>query len=365
MALSGLKEANESHGWYNGRGPDRQGPAVQPLPVQRLHRPARFGLAAHDHEREAPGVACFPVLGDFHSSNFAQGIEQSTHLGLGRIEIQVPDKDLSHRAPSVNGPELQSSKALWDNPNKKFRMGRDLEAVKIPPEEIGDSAIMTPGRKQVAKTILPTCLLALVAGSLFAAVEEGFVPLLDGQSLNGWLLVYKKNSGRGYLVEDGKIVCPPDGGGNLLTVEEFANFVFRFEFRMEPGGNNGVGIRAPISGDIAYSGMEIQILDHEHPKYKDWLKPAQRHGSIYGVVPAKTGHLKPAGEWNEEEITANGRRITVTLNGAVIVDADLDSVKDPDILKQHPGLARTTGRIGFLGHGSRVEFRNIRIKELP
>jgi len=82
-------------------------------------------------------------------------------------------------------------------------------------------------------------------------------------------------------------------------------------------------------------------------------------------VPAKTGYLKPAGQWNQEEITANGRRIMVKLNGTVIVDADLDTIKDPAILKKHPGLLRTKGRVGFLGHGSRVEFRNIRIKELP
>ncbi len=111
--------------------------------------------------------------------------------------------------------------------------------------------------------------------------------------------------------------------------------------------------------------MEIQILDHDHEKYKGRVKPTQYHGSIYDVVPAKTGALNPAGEWNREEITANGRQIKVTLNGKVIVDANLDDVKDPAVLQKHPGLARTSGRIGFLGHGSRVEFRNIQIKELP
>jgi hypothetical protein len=111
--------------------------------------------------------------------------------------------------------------------------------------------------------------------------------------------------------------------------------------------------------------MEIQILDHDDPQYKGWLKPAQHHGSIYDVVPAKTGFLKPLGEWNYEEITANGRQITVKLNGTMIVDANLDDVKDPVLLKKHPGLARTDGHIGFLGHGSHVEFRNIRIKDLP
>jgi hypothetical protein len=141
--------------------------------------------------------------------------------------------------------------------------------------------------------------------------------------------------------------------------------VLRFEFKMEPGGNNGIGIRAPLAGDIAYSGMEIQVLDHDHERYKGKLKPTQRHGSIYDVFPAEGEALKPAGQWNKEEIVAAGRKIKVTLNGKVLVNADLDTVKDPEKLKKHPGLLRTTGRIGFLGHGTRVEFRNIQIKELP
>lgn len=205
---------------------------------------------------------------------------------------------------------------------------------------------------------------ALLPFSL-AASEDGFVSLFDGKSLNGWTLVEKRGSGRGYVVEDGLLVCPADGGGNLLTEREFANFIFRFEFRMQPGGNNGVGIRAPLKGDIAYSGMEIQILDHDHEKYKGRLKPTQYHGSIYDVFPASTGALKPAGEWNEQEITASGRRITVKLNGTDILNADLDSVTDPAVIQKHPGLGRVAGHIGFLGHGTRVEFRSIRVRELP
>jgi hypothetical protein len=204
--------------------------------------------------------------------------------------------------------------------------------------------------------------LALIWVGLLTAAEPGFVSLFDGKSLAGWQLV-GRSTGRGYVVENGVLVCPADGGGNLLTEKDYANFVFRFEFRFEPGGNNGVGIRAPLAGDIAYSGMEIQILDHNHARYRN-LKPTQRHGSIYDVFPALPEALKPAGEWNEEEILADGRRIKITLNGTVLVDANLDSVKDEAVLKKHPGLARTTGRIGFLGHGTRVEFRNIRIKEL-
>lgn len=206
--------------------------------------------------------------------------------------------------------------------------------------------------------------ILLTIGTL-AAADKVFHPIFDGKTLNGWTLVDKNKPGNGYIVENGAIVCPSDGGGNLLTDKDYANFIFRFEFKMEPGGNNGIGIRAPLAGDIAYSGMEIQVLDHDHEKYKGKLKPTQYHGSIYDVVGAKTGALKPAGEWNKEEIMADGRHIKVTLNGKVIVDANLDDVKDEAILKKHPGLARTSGRIGFLGHGSRVEFRNLQVKELP
>jgi len=215
---------------------------------------------------------------------------------------------------------------------------------------------VAPIRRRALSSLLG---VLLCVGSLTAA-DAPFVPLFDGKTLSGWTLIEKK--GPGYAVKDGNLVCPKDGGGNFFTVKEFANFVFRFEFRTEPAGNNGVGIRSPLTGDAAYQGMEIQILDTAYDKP---LRPAQYHGSIYDVVPAKRGFLKKAGEWNKEEITANGRNIQVKLNGTVIVDANLDDVKDPEVLKKHPGLARTKGHIGFLGHGSLVEFRNIAIKELP
>jgi len=202
--------------------------------------------------------------------------------------------------------------------------------------------------------------LLLLAPPAEAPLERGFRPLFNGKNLDGWTLVNGK--GRGYIVEDGAIVCPVDGGGNLLTKEQFSDFVLRFQFKLTEGANNGIGIRAPLEGDIAYTGMEIQVLDHDSPRYQGHLKPAQYHGSIYDVVPAKTGFLKKVGEWNDEEISALGRQIKVTLNGHVIVDANLDDVKDPAVLKRHPGLARTAGHIGFLGHNTRVEFRDIRIK---
>ena len=192
--------------------------------------------------------------------------------------------------------------------------------------------------------------------------SQGFIALFNGRNLDNW--VGNKQS---YAAEDGMIVIKPvdDSGGNLYTEKEFADFVFRFEFQLTPAANNGIGIRAPLTGDAAYVGMEIQVLDNTDPVYAN-LQPYQYHGSVYGVIPAKRGFLKPLGEWNYEEITAKGTKITVVLNGTTIVDGDIAGPRDNGTMdhKEHPGLKNQTGHIGFLGHGSLVKFRNIRIKEL-
>ena len=202
-------------------------------------------------------------------------------------------------------------------------------------------------------------LLLLLA---LLAPDPGFTLLYNGRNLEGWHL--ENGKGPGYLAQDNRIVCPANGGGNLYTEREYANFILRFEFLLTEGANNGIGIRAPYEGDAAYKGMEIQILDHDATVYKGKLRPVQYHGSVYDVVAAKTGFLKPTGEWNDEEIKAEGRHITVTLNGHEIVNTNLDDVTDPATLAKHPGLQRITGHIGLLGHGTRVEFRNLRVKEL-
>jgi hypothetical protein len=195
-----------------------------------------------------------------------------------------------------------------------------------------------------------------------APTPAGFVRLFDGTSLNGWTLV--GGHGPGYVPQNGTLLCPADGGGNLYTEKEYTDFIFRFEFKLTKGANNGVGIRAPLDGDAAYVGMECQILDDGDEMYKD-IKPWQAHGSVYGVHAAKRGFLKPVGEWNKEEISAIGRHIKITLNGTVITDVDLNTVTDPAILATHPGMLRDKGHVGFLGHGpSALEFRNIFIKDL-
>ncbi len=194
------------------------------------------------------------------------------------------------------------------------------------------------------------------------AVEEGFVSLFDGKSLAGWT-----GSLAGYAVEDGNLICVAGGKGNLLTEAEYSDFVFKFEFKLTDGANNGLGIRCPkvAEGNLHLDGIELQILDDTAEKYKT-LKPYQYHGSVYGIVPAKAGSLKPLGEWNQQEVTAKGRRVTIVVNGKTIVDADLDEATKAGTLDGtvHPGLSRAKGHLGFLGHGDRVDFRRIRIKSL-
>ena len=195
--------------------------------------------------------------------------------------------------------------------------------------------------------------------------EAGFTSLFDGQTLNGWTLVGKH--GDGYGATNGVLYCARDGRGNLFTEQEYEDFILRFEFKLEDGSNNGIGIRAPLEGDAASLGMEIQILDEGAAERGRWgrLHPEQFHGSIYGVFAARKGALKPPGQWNTEEITARGRHIKVVVNGITVLDANLNTMSDPLTLAKHPGLFRERGHIGLLGHNDYVEFRQIRVKALP
>lgn len=192
--------------------------------------------------------------------------------------------------------------------------------------------------------------------------KQGFEVLFDGTNMHKWT-----GNTADYITEEGNIVLYPSKshGGNLYTKDEFDNFVFRFEFQLTPGANNGLGIRTPMEGDAAYVGMELQILDNDASIYSQ-LEEYQYHGSVYGVIPAKRGYHKPMGEWNYQEVIANGDNIKITLNGTVILEGNIREASKNGTLdkKDHPGLLNKKGHIGFLGHGSKVKFRNIRVKRL-
>jgi hypothetical protein len=187
----------------------------------------------------------------------------------------------------------------------------------------------------------------------------GFQSAFNGQNFDGWA-----GPVANYEVKEGAIVCKPKSGGTIYTKDEYADFVARVEFRLPPGGNNGLAIRYPGEGDTAYVGMcELQVLDSDSPKYTK-LDPRQSHGSAYGMVAAERGYLRPAGQWNFQEVTVRGSTLKVELNGTVILDTDLSKVTEFMGGKPHAGKDRTQGHFGFAGHGDAVEFRNIQIRRL-
>jgi hypothetical protein len=206
------------------------------------------------------------------------------------------------------------------------------------------------------KTVsLLASITALVCGIHVSAADVLTTrPLFNGKDLSGW-------KGEGYTVEGGAIVCTPQGR-NLITEETFANFVLDFEFQLTPGTNNGLGIHYPGTGDAAYTGMEVQILDSTAEKYKD-LKDYQFHGGLYTMAAAKQGFLKPVGEWNQQRVTVMGPSLKVELNGEIILQVDLNETSKK--FPKHEGVKRRAGHIGWLGHGDRVAYRNINIGELP
>jgi hypothetical protein len=189
---------------------------------------------------------------------------------------------------------------------------------------------------------------------------DGFVSVFNGTDLKGWAGAVDN-----YEVVDGAIRCREGKGGILHTSEEYANFAVRLEFNTPPSGNNGLAIRTDGKGDPAYDAMcELQVLDSEHANYAK-LDARQYHGSAYGMVAAERGFLRPAGQWNFQEVTVNGSSIRVELNGNVILNADLAKVTEYMGGRPHPGKDRKIGAFGFAGHGDAVSFRNVSIRRLP
>lgn len=191
--------------------------------------------------------------------------------------------------------------------------------------------------------------------------EPGFKSIFNGRDLEGWV-----GNTEGYGIEDGAIRTYPErAGGDLRTVDQYDDFVLRFDFKIPPGANNGIAVRAPLTGDAAYVGMEIQVIDNAAPGYAG-LKPWQRHGSIYGIAPSLRGYQTPTGSWNHEEIRVDGRRVRVTLNGVVIMDVDLDEAIANGTLSgaDHPGVLRRAGHLGFCGHGAVVHYKDLRVKRI-
>lgn len=192
---------------------------------------------------------------------------------------------------------------------------------------------------------------------------DGFTQIFNGKNFDGWQGAIENYE----VTPDGNIMCKPGKGGVLFTKDQYADFVVRLEFKLPPGGNNGLAIRYPGQGDAAYDAMcECQVLENTAEKYNN-LKPQQYHGSIYGQCAAQRGYLRPVGQWNFQTVTVKGHRLTCELNGTVITDCDVSTLKPEDFMypmEKFKGRLRTEGHFGFAGHSDPVQFRNVAVKKL-
>ena len=192
--------------------------------------------------------------------------------------------------------------------------------------------------------------------------KAGFKSIFNGKDFTGWLGAVDN-----FEVTGGAIRCKTGKGGIPYYNQDLTDFAARLEFKLPPGGNNGLAIRYPGTGDTAYAGMcELQVLDDNYEKVKGKIDPRQVHGSAYGMVAAQRGYQRPIGEWNFQEVSIIGSTIKVELNGFVILDTDLSTVDMATVMgkKPHPGKDRKNGFFGFAGHNDAAEFRNIDLKDL-
>lgn len=241
--------------------------------------------------------------------------------------------------------------AIWENYWDKTRT--------TPLPATGPIHLQTHGGEIRWRNIFLKEYSADEANTALRGKDTGFEPVFNGKDLTGW-----QGALDNYEVVDGAIRCKDGQGGVLYTEDTFADHVIRLEFKVPPGGNNGLAIRYTGKGNAAYDAMtELQVLDNTAEKYNK-LDVRQYHGSAYGMAPAAVGYLRPVGEWNYQETTVIGSTIKVELNGTVILDTDLSEITEYMNDKPHPGKDVKEGHFGFAGHKDPVEFRKIAIKRL-
>ena len=251
------------------------------------------------------------------------------------VSVRLNGKLVVHRAPLLN---------YWD---RKTEISKRKPLISKGPIQLQTHGGEIRWRNIIIKELEKSSL------------EEEFQPIFNGENFNGW-----KGAVQNYEIINKSMQCIQGKGGTIYTEEEYDDFVVKFDFKLPPGGNNGLAIRYPGKGNPAYDGMcEIQVLDSEHKRYAK-LDPRQYHGSAYGLSAARRGFLKQSGVWNNQEVTIVGSRIIVLLNGSLILDSDLSQIDSYMAGKKHPGLSRIRGHFGFAGHSDPVSFRNIKIKRI-
>jgi len=223
----------------------------------------------------------------------------------------------------------------------------------------------------------------------------GWRLLFDGRSLAGWRGVGYDTVPTGHwVVVDGAIKKIASGnvprvadgrplvGGDLMTVDSFADFELSWEWKVTPGANSGVKYNvsetlslaqggAGTSGGPTHSalGFEYQMLDDDH--HEDGKLPTHRSGALYDLIaPGETTPLRPVGEWNRSTVIFRGNHGEHWLNGRKILEFELGTARMDSLLAQSkyrtiPGFGnRRTGHIVLQDHGDEVYFRNIKVRPL-
>lgn len=205
-------------------------------------------------------------------------------------------------------------------------------------------------------------LLMLGVGCVSGPKETGFLTIFDGQLFSAWKL--GPGAVGAFSLGDGSLVCRSGAEGWMLTERQYGDFILRFDFRADEGGQAGLVMRAPMEGDPRIVGWEMQLGPGPFPEDRGSMGG---HGSLVGVAKATAaqgGYYRQKSGWNEQEVVVRGRRVRSLLNGREILNVDLNQLPNPEVLLRRPGLVRDRGHVGLVNRGGGVELRNIRIREL-
>ena len=209
--------------------------------------------------------------------------------------------------------------------------------------------------------------------------DSGWTSLFDGTTLNGWHQFGGSNAGSAWHADSGTIhlhsaeaKSNKKAGGDLVSNDSFQNFDLKLEWKISQAGNSGILIY--VQDDKAtyketyHTGLEMQVLDDE--RHEDRKKPSHRAGSLYDMIQATPGAVKPAGEWNQVEIVSNNGKLDFYLNNVHVVsttmwDDNWKKMVAGSKFKEWPEFGTfKTGHIALQDHGNDVWYRNIMVKKL-
>jgi hypothetical protein len=226
----------------------------------------------------------------------------------------------------------------------------------------------------ITRLLATSAIATLIAVNTFAADNDGFTPIFDGKTSDGWHSIKGPDFPKtGWEIKDGLLTVLAGGkGGDIITTKKYTNFDLCFEFKLTTGANSGIKYFIDPEKTKAV-GYEFQVLDDDkHPDAKLGINGNRTVGSLYDIVPAcKDKKVKPIGEWNQGRIVVKGDHIEHWLNGEKVVEidrasADFKSHFEASKFKKDTGFtSRTGGHILLQDHNNLVYFRNLRIKELP